>query len=213
MSAAAPLRAARPAGSLEAWFAPFRAQVIGHDLHDPRVQGAGRVVYADWTASGRLYRPIEDYIADVLGPYVANTHTETTLTGTRMTHAYHQAQAIIKRHCNAGPKDVLIAQGSGMTGVVNKFQRILGLRVPEHKALQELLAVFGQPLIATTLIPPGETEPLNDAQDIRERLQKQVQAVLDAGACPMAPTTVVDLSGDAPEVLRHGRGDAARLGL
>ena len=56
MSAAAPLRAARPAGSLEAWFAPFRAQVIGHDLHDPRVQGAGRVVYADWTASGRLYR-------------------------------------------------------------------------------------------------------------------------------------------------------------
>ena len=150
MSAAAPLRAARSAGSLEAWFAPFRAQVIGHDLHDPRVQGAGRVVYADWTASGRLYRPIEDYIADVLGPYVANTHTETTLTGTRMTHAYHQAQAIIKRHCNAGPKDVLIAQGSGMTGVVNKFQRILGLRVPEHVADRVAIRDEEKPLVVLT---------------------------------------------------------------
>ena len=79
MPAAAPLRAARSTGSLEAWFAPFRAQVIGHDLHDQQVRGDGRVVYADWTASGRLYRPIEDYLADVLGPYVANTHTETCL--------------------------------------------------------------------------------------------------------------------------------------
>jgi len=92
-------------------------------------------------------------------------------------------------------------------------RRTIGLRVPDHKALQELLAVFGQPLIGTTLIPPGETEPLNDAHEIRERLQKQVQAVLDAGACPMAPTTVVDLSGDEPLLMRHGRGDPARLGL
>lgn len=150
MPAAAPLRAARSPGSLEAWFAPFRAQVIGHDLHDPQVRGDGRVVYADWTASGRLYRPIEDYLADVLGPYVANTHTETTLTGTRMTHAYHQAQAIIKRHCNAGPNDVLIAQGSGMTGVVNKFQRILGLRIPEQLAGRVALRDEEKPLVVLT---------------------------------------------------------------
>lgn len=150
MSAVAPLRAAHPPGSLEAWFAPFRAQVIGHDLHDAQVQGDGRVVYADWTASGRLYRPIEDYIADVLGPYVANTHTETTLTGTRMTHAYHQAQAIIKRHCNAGPNDVLIAQGSGMTGVVNKFQRILGLRIPEQIAGRVAIRDEEKPLVVLT---------------------------------------------------------------
>ena len=97
--------------------------------------------------------------------------------------------------------------------VSHPSRRTIGLRVPEHKALQELLAVFGQPLIGTTLIPPGETEPLNDAHEIRERLQKQVQAVLDAGACPMAPTTVVDLSGDEPILIRHGRGDPARLGL
>jgi tRNA threonylcarbamoyl adenosine modification protein (Sua5/YciO/YrdC/YwlC family) len=97
--------------------------------------------------------------------------------------------------------------------VSHPSRRTIGLRVPEHKALQELLAVFGQPLIGTTLIPPGETEPLNDAHEIRERLQKQVQAVIDAGACPMAPTTVVDLSGDEPLLMRHGRGDPARLGL
>ncbi len=97
--------------------------------------------------------------------------------------------------------------------VSHPSRRTIGLRVPEHKVLQELLAVFGQPLIGTTLIPPGETEPLNDAHEIRDRLQKQVQAVLDAGACPMEPTTVVDLSGDEPLLLRHGRGDPARLGL
>ncbi|MFO1329854.1 MAG: L-threonylcarbamoyladenylate synthase [Rubrivivax sp.] len=97
--------------------------------------------------------------------------------------------------------------------VSHPSRRTIGLRVPEHKALQELLALFGEPLIGTTLIPPGETEPLNDAHEIRERFQKLVQAVVDAGACPMAPTTVVDLSGDEPVLLRRGRGDPARLGL
>jgi tRNA threonylcarbamoyl adenosine modification protein (Sua5/YciO/YrdC/YwlC family) len=92
-------------------------------------------------------------------------------------------------------------------------RRTIGLRVPEHRVLQELLALFGEPLLATTLIAPGETEPLNDATEIRERFQKQLQAVVDAGACPMAPTTVVDLSGDEPVLVRQGRGDLARLGL
>ncbi len=92
-------------------------------------------------------------------------------------------------------------------------RRTIGLRVPEHKVLQELLALFGEPLRATTLIVPGETVTVTDATEIRERLQKQVQAVVDAGACPMAPTTVVDLSGDEPVLVRQGRGDLARLGL
>ena len=92
-------------------------------------------------------------------------------------------------------------------------RRTIGLRVPEHLALQSLLEVFGQPLLATTLIPPGETEALNDAQEIRERFEKLVQAVLDAGACPLQPTTVIDLSGDEPVLVRQGRGDPARLGL
>jgi len=92
-------------------------------------------------------------------------------------------------------------------------RRTIGLRVPEHKVLQELLALFGEPLLATTLILPGETEPLNDADEICEKLAKLLQAVVDAGACPMAPTTVIDLSGDEPVLVRQGRGDLARLGL
>lgn len=92
-------------------------------------------------------------------------------------------------------------------------RRTIGLRVPDHRVTQELLAVFGAPLLATTLIPAGESEPLNDPEEIRERFQKRLQAVLDAGACPAQPTTVIDLTGAAPEVLRVGRGDPARLGL
>ncbi len=92
-------------------------------------------------------------------------------------------------------------------------RRTIGLRVPQHRVTQALLAELGQPLLATTLIAPGETEPLNDPQDIRERLQKLVAAVVDAGACPMAPTTVIDLSEAEPRLVRQGRGDLARLGL
>ncbi|MBT9487968.1 MAG: threonylcarbamoyl-AMP synthase [Rubrivivax sp.] len=92
-------------------------------------------------------------------------------------------------------------------------RRTIGLRVPDHRVTQDLLAIFGAPLLATTLIPPGETEPLNEPGQIRDRFQKRLQAVLDAGACPMQPTTVIDLSGDAPVLVRQGRGDPARLGL
>ena len=89
----------------------------------------------------------------------------------------------------------------------------IGLRVPEHHTLQELLSLHGAPLLATTLIAPGETEPLNDPQEIRQRFEHDVAGVIDAGACASAPTTVVDLSSDAVDVVRQGRGDLARLGL
>ncbi|MDE2370848.1 MAG: threonylcarbamoyl-AMP synthase [Burkholderiales bacterium] len=92
-------------------------------------------------------------------------------------------------------------------------RRTIGLRVPDHRVTQELLALFGEPLLATTLILPGETEPLNDASEIADRLGKSLQAVVDAGACPMQPTTVIDLSGDEPVLVRQGRGELARLGL
>jgi len=92
-------------------------------------------------------------------------------------------------------------------------RRTIGLRVPDHAVTQELLAALGQPLLATTLIPPGEREPLNDADAIRERFEKSVQAVVDAGACPAQPTTVIDLTGDEPVLLRQGRGELSRLGL
>jgi tRNA threonylcarbamoyl adenosine modification protein (Sua5/YciO/YrdC/YwlC family) len=92
-------------------------------------------------------------------------------------------------------------------------RKTIGLRLPEHKVLQELLALLGAPLLATTLIPPGETEPLNEALDIRERFEHQIAAVIDAGACPMEPTTVVDISGDGVVLVRQGRGPLAALGL
>ena len=92
-------------------------------------------------------------------------------------------------------------------------RRTIGLRVPDHRTTQALLEVLGEPLLATTLIPPGETEPLNDPREIRQRYEHRLQAVVDAGACPMQPTTVIDLTGDEPAVLRVGRGDPAMLGL
>ncbi len=92
-------------------------------------------------------------------------------------------------------------------------RRTIGLRVPDHRVAQALLQELGQPLLATTLIPPGESEPLNDPQEIRARFEKRLGAVIDAGACPRAPTTIVDLTGDEPVVVRRGRGDLARLGL
>jgi tRNA threonylcarbamoyl adenosine modification protein (Sua5/YciO/YrdC/YwlC family) len=92
-------------------------------------------------------------------------------------------------------------------------RRTIGLRVPDHRTTQMLLGVFGQPLLATTLIAPGERDPMNDAQAIRARFQHQLEAVVDAGACPMQPTTVIDLTDDEPVLVRQGRGDPAALGL
>jgi len=92
-------------------------------------------------------------------------------------------------------------------------RKTIGLRVPEHKTLQDLLALLGAPLLATTLIPPGETEALNDAQEIRERFEHQLAGVIDAGACALEPTTVVDLSNGDVELVRQGGGSLARLGL
>jgi tRNA A37 threonylcarbamoyladenosine synthetase subunit TsaC/SUA5/YrdC len=78
---------------------------------------------------------------------------------------------------------------------------------------QDLLALMGEPLLATTLIPPGESEALNDAAEISERFDRVLQVIVDAGACPLQPTTVVDLSGDEALLIRRGRGDPATLGL
>lgn len=88
-------------------------------------------------------------------------------------------------------------------------RKTIGLRVPDHAIAQSLLAELGQPLLGTTLILPGEDGPLNDPEDIRDALQKRVELVIDGGGCSLLPTTVVDLTGDAPVVLREGRGDIA----
>lgn len=118
--------------TLEQYFEPFRKNIIGNDASFVSPYGVKKIIYADWTASGRMYAPIEERMMHEVMPYVANTHTETTVTGTAMTKAYHEAKHIIKHHVNAGSDDVLLFSGSGMTAAVNKLQRILGLRVPER---------------------------------------------------------------------------------
>ncbi|HQX74460.1 MAG TPA: aminotransferase class V-fold PLP-dependent enzyme, partial [Chitinophagaceae bacterium] len=117
---------------LQDHFQSFRNNIIGIDTHFETPYGTQKMIYADWTASGRAYAPIEERLQKEIMPLLANTHTETTVTGTAMTRAYEQAKHIIKQHVNAGPDDVLIFAGSGMTGAVNKLQRLLGLRIPER---------------------------------------------------------------------------------
>ncbi len=136
--------------NLESYFNNFRKNVIGDGFLHPFPGGEKPILYADWAASGRLYRPIEEYIINELGPYVANTHTDTTLTGTVMTDAYHQAHELFKKHVNASTEDQLLFVGSGMTAAINKFQRILGLRVPER--YKEMVKLRGKerPLVIIT---------------------------------------------------------------
>ncbi|MEI7594946.1 MAG: aminotransferase class V-fold PLP-dependent enzyme [Bacteroidota bacterium] len=113
---------------LELYFNQFRKNIIGIDQEFETPFGNKQMIYADWIASGRFYNQIEEKLSNDFGKYIGNTHTETSETGTLMTNAYHEAREIIKKHCNAHKEDVLIFAGFGMTAVVNKFQRILGLK-------------------------------------------------------------------------------------
>ncbi len=97
--------------------------------------------------------------------------------------------------------------------VSHPSRKTIGLRVPEHTTLQALLALHEGALLATTLIAPGESDPMNDASAIRDRFEKLIAGVIDAGACAQEPTTVIDLTDSEPQVIRQGRGDLARLGL
>ncbi|MBS0664090.1 MAG: aminotransferase class V-fold PLP-dependent enzyme [Verrucomicrobia bacterium] len=136
--------------SLEDYFAPFRANIIGLDQEFETPYGRQRILYADWTASGRMFGPIEKMMSEEIAPFVGNTHTETSVTGTTMTRAYHEALHLIKRHVNASADDAIICYGSGMTSVVNKFQRILGLRLHEKFQPQVKIAEVDRPIVFVT---------------------------------------------------------------
>ena len=118
--------------NLENYFEVYRNNTIGYNQTFLSPYGQKQIIYADWIASGRLYLPIEKKIIEVFGPFIGNTHTESSITGTLMTLSYQKSHEIIKKHCNSGPEDVIITAGSGMTAMINKFQRILGLKVPEQ---------------------------------------------------------------------------------
>ncbi|WP_018410906.1 L-threonylcarbamoyladenylate synthase [Methyloversatilis thermotolerans] len=97
--------------------------------------------------------------------------------------------------------------------ILHPKRKTIGLRVPDHPVVSALLSELGEPLLGSTLLLPGEELPLTDAEDIRERLQHELDLVLDAGHCGTRPTSVIDLSSGSPELVRAGGGDLARFGL
>jgi len=135
---------------LEKYFKKYRENIIGINQKFSTPFGEKRIAYADWTASGRLYSEIEENLIQNFYPFVGNTHTETSVTGSGMTIAYHEAQHIIKNHVNANDNDVLIAVGSGMTSVINKFQRILGLKIHEKFKDKITLSESERPIVFVT---------------------------------------------------------------
>lgn len=175
---------------LEKYFKIYRENTVGIDLSFETPYGIKKLVYADWIASGRLYAPIEKQITEIIGPYVGNTHTEATFTGSCMSQAYANALKIVKRHVNAHSSDVIISSNSGMTGVVNKFQRILGIRIHEKFKDRIQLPEEEKPLILVThmehhsnqtswletigdlLIIPSNKQGLVDLQALKTLLNK-----------------------------------------
>ena len=136
--------------ALEQHFEPFRRNTVGWDQTFRSPYGEQTIVYADWTASGRLYRPIEARLVEQFGPFVGNTHSEASETGKAMTLAYHEARRILKAHVNAGPDDMILTGGSGMTGVVNKLQRLLGLKAPQGLRRYVQLPEAERPVVFVT---------------------------------------------------------------
>ncbi len=135
---------------LEEYFSKFRENIIGVNQKFNSPFGEKMIHYADWTASGRMYSEIETNLVENFYPFVGNTHTETSVTGSGMTIAYHKAQHIIKEHVNANKNDVLLTEGSGMTGAINKFQRILGLKVHEKFKNRCNLSEDDRPIVFVT---------------------------------------------------------------
>jgi selenocysteine lyase/cysteine desulfurase len=186
--------------SLETYFEHFRKNIVGIDSTYNSPYGEQKIIYADWVAGGRLYRPIEQKIIEKFGPFVANTHTETCETGTVMTHSYHHAQKIIKKHVNAGPDDVLIQAGFGMTAVINKLQRILGLKGCGMLKHKECIGEMDKPIVFIThmehhsnhtswyeticdveIIEPNEQLRV-DPEKLRELLEKYKDRKLKIGS-------------------------------
>ena len=134
--------------SLEHHFSFFRKNIIGINQTFQSPFGEKKIVYADWTASGRIYKKIEEKLNNEVFPFVANTHTETTTTGATMSLAFHEALSIIKRHVGASENDVIISAGAGMTMLVSKLQRILGLKI--HEKYKDKVNIKNRPVIFVT---------------------------------------------------------------
>ena len=142
--------AAKKPEHLESYFEQFRKNIVGIHQRYRTPYGEHRILYADWTASGRLYEAIEQKMLKSFGPFVGNTHSESNVTGTTMTQAYHLSRKIIKDHVHAGSDDVVLFVGFGMTAAVNKLQRILGLKVSEQFEKSVAVTKARRPVVFVT---------------------------------------------------------------
>ncbi|WP_452219323.1 aminotransferase class V-fold PLP-dependent enzyme [Lacinutrix undariae] len=210
---------------LEKYFQQYRQHIVGIDQEFESPYGVKKIIYTDWTASGRLYRPIEEKLCNEFGPYVANTHTETTVSGTAMTKAYHKAKHIIKDHVNTNANDVLLVCGSGMTEAINKFQRILGLKVPENLKAHTVVPEALKPVVFIShmehhsnhtswletiakveVVPPGE-DGLFSLENLKELLAKYEDCTLKI-ASVVAGSNVTGIETPYHEIakLMHANG-------
>ncbi|MEO6347154.1 MAG: aminotransferase class V-fold PLP-dependent enzyme, partial [Aquaticitalea sp.] len=114
--------------ALEIHFESFRKNSIGNDVTFDSPYGTQNMLYADWIASGRLYRPIEEIICNKVAPNLANTHSFSSESGKSTTYLYQEARNVIKNHVNANSDDILVTTGTGMTGALNKLLRIMELQ-------------------------------------------------------------------------------------
>ncbi len=183
--------------NLQEYFKEIRQNIVGFDSKIKTPFGEKKQTYADWIASGKLYRPIEEAIINKFGPYIANTHSEASTTGALMTNSYNAAKDIIKKHVNASSDDILITDGFGMTSVISKLQRILGLK---HKQCQSKFKGTSKPVVFIThmehhsnhtswfetiadlvVVPPGE-DLLIDLNNLRDCLEKYKDREFKIGA-------------------------------
>lgn len=208
-------------------FNRIRSNIIGIDEKVKNQFGEFPLIYGDWVASGRLYRPIEQRLSEVIGPWVANTHTETCLTGTLMTKAYHEARHIIKKHVNANENDVLLNVGFGMTAAVNKLQRIMGLKYcGKLKNADRCLGTSERPVVFIThmehhsnhtswyetiadvvVIPPGKDLKV-DLNKMEDTLKKYKDRKLKIGSFSAASnvTGILNPIHEMVEIMHKHKG-------
>ena len=134
--------------NLEKYFSRFRSNIVGIDQTFTSPFGEKKIIYADWIASGRIYKEIEERLNNKIFPFVANTHTETSTTGATMSLAFDEALKIIKNHVGGNQDDIIISAGAGMTMLVNKFQRILGLKI--HERYINEINIYNRPIVFVT---------------------------------------------------------------
>ncbi|TRX59963.1 aminotransferase class V-fold PLP-dependent enzyme [Fulvivirga sp. M361] len=180
-------------GELEKYFQQFRRSIIGDELLFENEHGTHKVIYADWIASGRLYRPIEEALMGGVGNVVANPHSYSSYTGASITALYQLSRQNIKRHVNADHEDILVTIGSGMSDALIRFQDILGLKYRSQEDEQRPVVFIThmehhsnhvswmECAVDVVIVPPGDGD-LVDVNKLRTELEKYKDRKVKIGA-------------------------------